>query len=100
MNPPPPDNDPGRGNGWTMGLRGAWATVANLTAIALICVLFYQSEQESRRLAREDRELFRQELQRLHEDSRRHSEAIQLLTESVKLLAEDVRALKINRGKP
>jgi hypothetical protein len=92
---------PANGNGGpTMGLKGIWATLANLTAIALICVLFYQSEQESRRLAREDRALFRDELSRLHDDSRRQADAIQALGEAVKTLAEDVRALKQTARKP
>ena len=95
------NDTPTNGNGsLSMGLRGIWATMANLTAIALICVLFYQSEQESRRLARDDRELFRQELSRLHDDSRRQADAIKALGQAVKTLAEDVRALKQHAGKP
>jgi hypothetical protein len=95
------NDTPTNGNGsLSMGLRGIWATIANLTAIALICVLFYQSEQESRRLARDDRTLFREELARLHEDGRRQADAIETLGHAVKMLAEDVRALKQNMAKP
>jgi hypothetical protein len=93
----PPGLPAANGNGNTMGLRGRWGSVANLTAVGLICVLFYQGQQEAYRQAREDRQMFREEMRQVHEDSRRQGAAIESLTESVRTLVEEVRALKRGR---
>jgi uncharacterized protein YlxW (UPF0749 family) len=95
----------------TMGLRGIWATVANVTAVVLICVLFVQQTQDQRQQAREDRDLYRSELrslhdqsakdlQMLHDDAASQRQAVQMLTTSVQSLADDVRAIKREKARP
>jgi hypothetical protein len=82
-----------------MGLRGVWAQIANMTAVALICVLFYEDRHAALEAAREDRQLFHTAIKDLREDgkqlwnavredSRRQWEAIQRLTAAVKALAD------------
>jgi len=90
-NTPPPN---GNGNGYSFGLQGWLKQFANLTAVGLICLMFWQAQQESYRLAREDRAMFHHELQVLHQNSRHQAEAFQQLTEAVKVLAEDLKQLK------
>jgi hypothetical protein len=70
-----------------MGLKGIWATIANLTAVALVCLLFYQSQQEMYKQNREERQMFRDELRAFHEDSNRQWEAQKSLTRSVEKLS-------------
>lgn len=109
---PKPTEQP---NGWTMGLKGAAAAIANLTAVALICVMFYQSQLDLRAAAREDRNAYRDELRTMHTDAdrqwaaiaksqaaiddltrltREHQAATQALTNAVQALAVEVRELK------
>ena len=54
---------------WYMGLDGLWGKIANLTAVTLICVMFYQDWREALAVAREDRTLFRSSLTQLSKDS-------------------------------
>jgi hypothetical protein len=60
------------GNGgplvWSMGLTGVWRLVGQITAVSLICVLFYQTIHEGFRQAREDRVLFREEMASLRHE--------------------------------
>lgn len=67
----------------TMGLRGIWAQIANITAIGLICVVFYQDRHAALEAAKEDRQLFRESVQELRRDSDRQWRAIQHLTQTV-----------------
>jgi hypothetical protein len=50
------------GSGWTMGVRGWAAQAVNVTAVALICLMFYQDRHEALKAATEDRNLYREEL--------------------------------------
>jgi type II secretory pathway component PulM len=67
-----------------MGLRGLWAAVGNATALVLICVMFWQSQQAQLKQAAEDREMFRTDLRGL--------------TEVMRGLTDEVRALRRERG--
>jgi hypothetical protein len=71
----------------SMGLFGMLAQVANMSAVTLICVMFYQQVGENSRMAREDREVFREAVGQLRRDSDRQWSAIKRLTESVERLA-------------
>lgn len=93
----------------TMGLTGAIAQVANLSAVALVCVMFFMEREESRAVAREDRALFRDTVQQIGMDSRnaieqlrrdsdrqwqaikKNTEATEKLTEVTRHLAEKMR---------
>lgn len=54
----------------SMGLTGIIAQIANLSAVALICVMFFFERNESRNVAKEDRAMFRESILQLSNDSR------------------------------
>lgn len=54
----------------SLGLKGWAATVANLSAVAFMGVLFWLSLQQVFKSAAEDRAMFRQELSALRQDIR------------------------------
>ena len=85
-----------------MGLKGIWAQIANVAAVTLLCVMFYQDRHQGQDQAREDRALFRQTIkdqrddsdrqwQALREDSARQWQAIRQLTSAIKHLTEPPR---------
>jgi hypothetical protein len=71
-----PDDTPTK---WSMGLSGGWGTLANLSAMGLICVAFWIYLHQTMKNAEEDREALRQQL---HETQKNlddaHKETIQL----------------------
>lgn len=77
--------------GWSMGLSSWAAQIANLTAVALICLMFYQDRQESLRLAREDRELFRESIKQLSETSAEQWRAIRALSTQIRALTDIIK---------
>jgi hypothetical protein len=100
---------------WSLGLTGIGKIVANATAVAIVFILFWQSQQTLFSQAREDRTMFRDELKVMHDDSARKWEAINRnqqattamtvgiqetrsatvdLTGAIKTLTEEVRKLK------
>lgn len=87
--PPAEQQQPER---WSMGLRGWVAQVANLTAVGVLCFLFYAAQQQQFAQQREDRQMFRQELaaqrEQVARDSERQWEAIRGLAEEIKRLRE------------
>jgi len=78
----------------SMGLKGVWAAMANLSAVALVCVMFYQSQGEQMRLAREDRQMFRDEMRATREERTLDRQALVQIVRSVESLTEEVQALK------
>jgi septal ring factor EnvC (AmiA/AmiB activator) len=78
----------------SMGLKGIWAQIANMTAVLLICLMFYQSQNAAIDSAREERVNFREELRLLHRDSARKADELHGLTESIKKLTEQVESKK------
>ncbi len=85
-----PDADKPRG--WSMGLNGLSAAAANLTAVTLVCLMFYQLQSAALQMARDDRQMFRAELGRLHDDSQRKWESINANQRSLDEIADLVRA--------
>lgn len=79
------DKTPGNGN---LGLKGVWAQMTNMTAVLLICLIFYQDRHAALDAAREDRQMFREELRGMHEDSQKQWQAIHQLTIAIKALTE------------
>jgi hypothetical protein len=66
-----------------MGLKGLWAQIAQMGAIGLVMLMFYQDRHESLRVAAEDRQMFRQEL-------KAQRDALDKLTDAVDKLAAQV----------
>ncbi len=62
--------------------------MTNMTAVLLICLIFYQDRHAALDAAREDRQMFREELRGMHEDSQKHWQAIHQLTLAIKALTE------------
>lgn len=87
------ENEPQK-PGWSMGLGGWTAQIANLTAVGLICLMFYQDRQESMKSTREDRALFRETIQKLSDASSEQWRAIRNLATQIKVLTEEVRKPK------
>lgn len=77
--------------GWSMGLEGAWKTVANLTAVGLISLLFYQLVRDMVVQIREERTMFREELGTLRQDNSRGWEVIRSTERAMKELTESIR---------
>ena len=75
----------------SMGLNGVWGIVANMSAVALVCALFYMSFSEHLRLSREDRVMFRQVLATLEERAEKDR---QTTRDSFRELAAAIRELK------
>jgi polyhydroxyalkanoate synthesis regulator phasin len=61
---------------WAFGLTGIPSMLGNMTAVAVIIVMFWNSQSNSEARSREDRAMFRDELQVMHGDSQRKWEAI------------------------
>jgi hypothetical protein len=61
---------------WSFGLSGMPATLANLTAVGVLILMFWNLQKDSQTQARDDRTMFREELQIMHGDSQRKWEAI------------------------
>lgn len=74
---------------WSFGLRPRLLQLANMSAVGLVLLMFYQDRHQALDQAREDRQLFREAIQRLHEDSDRQWHAIRQLTTAVRRLADD-----------
>lgn len=81
-----------------LGLSGWVGQAANLTAVALVCVMFWQSQERLWEQVREDREMFAAQLDGLRADATRGREALDSLSHSVESLASEVRELR--REKP
>jgi hypothetical protein len=66
----PKESNGGNGGplGGAMGLTGPWRVLGQVTAVGLICVLFYQTIHEGFRQAREDRVMFREEMASLRHE--------------------------------
>jgi hypothetical protein len=79
---------------WKMGLSGKAFTVANMSAIGLLCLMFYQDRHEVADLAREDRVMFREELRTLHADAKNAQGAILKIAASVESLAAEIKQIK------
>ncbi len=84
----------GNGNGWSMGIKGYLGQVANLTAVALICVMFWRSQDYVWQQAKEDRAMFTREVHVMQQEHERQREALEDLARTVGRLAEEVRTLK------
>lgn len=80
-----------RAQGWSMGLDGVWKTVANLTAVGLISLLFYQLVRDMVVQIKEERTMFREELRVLREDNSREWEIIRSSERAMKELTESIR---------
>jgi flagellar biosynthesis component FlhA len=61
---------------WAFGLSGMPATLANITAVGLVMIMFWNLQKDSQTQARDDRQMFRDELAVMHADSQRKWEAI------------------------
>jgi hypothetical protein len=86
-----------------MGLKGLWGQVASMSAVGLICLMFYLQFGEMMRAAREDRlllreamALVRQEGERFRDQTRQETEAsrdaTRRLTAAVEKLIEKLGA--------
>lgn len=62
-----------------MGLRGWWRDLANLSAVALVCLMFYQSQSNLWSLMREDRNATLHALQTLQDGQAETTKAIRSL---------------------
>jgi hypothetical protein len=85
---PAPESSPanGAGNGWTMGLKGWLNQVSNLTAVALVCVMFFQSQQKLWDQVKEDRQQF----MRLVEQGLKEQESVRRAQEQQRRILEDL----------
>ena len=81
---------------WSFGL-GTWGPYANLTAVALICLMFYQGTRDMQQQAREDRQMFREELRALHADNQHQQKAIHELALAVRDMTAEVKRLREER---
>ena len=88
------DNNKHLLNKWMMGLTGFPAMIANMTAIGLICLMFYQDRQESFRMAREDRAMYREELTVMRAESQRTQKSFDDVTLSIRSLV-----IELQKGK-
>lgn len=77
-----------------MGLSGWLRNLANVGAVTLICLMFYQDRHQALEAAKEDRRMFRQELDRFHAGQEKHGEAIRQLTAAIKELADQQERAK------
>lgn len=75
----------------SMGLSGWAAVVANLSAVGLVCLMFWQSQTEQQRLAREDRAMFREVLTKLEDRADKDRDAHRELAKAVRQLADEIR---------
>lgn len=79
------------GEGWSMGLKGVWANVANATAVGLVCMMFWVSFRSHLEQAREDRTIFREAIEKLSDNSDKQWRAIRSLSGDVRRLSEEVK---------
>jgi hypothetical protein len=87
--------DTGDGN---MGLgQGMVAKIANLGAIILICLMFYQDRHTTNESAKEDRAMFRSAIERIETASREqnatHAREMSEQSKAVRELTEQVKRL-------
>jgi hypothetical protein len=78
---------------WSLGLQGIWAQGANLTAVFLICFLFYQYQSAFLAQAREDRSIVREELNKMHEANQKQWQAIKENQGTLEQLLREVAVL-------
>jgi hypothetical protein len=83
----------------TLGLSGWLGQVANLTAVGIICLLFWQSQERQWEREREDRAAYAAQLEAMHRDAELDRKALLDLSRAVGALADEVKALK-RRGEP
>jgi hypothetical protein len=88
---------------WTLGL-GQFTALANMTAVAVVLIMFYEAQQRFYEQSAADRQMFREELRLMHQDSQHQWDAIREnqkatsdLAAAVRDLAEEVRR---RPGKP
>jgi len=63
-----PAEPPAQVIGNNFGLRGViWSNIGNMSAMAVICVVFIWQQQDSIQQSREDRTMFREEIKALRE---------------------------------
>ena len=77
-----------------LGLKDWWCQFANLTAVALVCLMFWRAQGEQFKQAHDDRIMFREELVRLHEDSMRQARALQRLADEIHQLRKQTRPVE------
>jgi len=71
--------------------------IGNISAVTLICIMFYQAQNTQYAQAKEDRAMFREELkfQRLHDDES-NKIVIQLLNQNLRCSEETLKSCQQN----
>lgn len=81
--------------GWWGGLRNSFLREgASLTAIGLICLMFYQDRHAALEQAKEDRVMYRQEIR---ESREQHDKQIRGVEASLRELAAEIRQWRAER---
>ncbi len=78
----------------SLGLSGIWATVANFSAVVILCGVFILQNMEMMRVAAEDRAMCRAQNREQWIAVKEGQEAILRLTRSVEEIGVEVRALR------
>ena len=89
-------NDDASPGGMGLG-SGVLARIANLSAILLICIMFYQDRHAALESSREDRALFRQAIDRIEQlgakQNQEHQREMSEQARAIRDLAEQVKRL-------
>src|SRR5262245_60629592 len=80
-----------KNGGLLMGLRGIWLQIAQLGALGVILVVFYQDRHASLDQAREDRLMFREELSAFRHEHRELQKVVTDNTSAIRELAREFR---------
>lgn len=81
----------------SLGLRGAWSTVANMTAVGLVCVMFVFLQRDAVQQAREDRQMFREVNSEQWKAIQANQQTLISLTKAIEELAVEVKTLSRDR---
>lgn len=90
---------------WSLGLKGISANVSNMTAVAIMCGMFWAVLQNHMESAKEERVMFQQEMtqqraeyghniKEAYKEHAKDREATAKIAEAVQVLASEIREIK------
>jgi hypothetical protein len=84
-----------------LGLRGLWLQIAQLGALGVVLVVFYQDRHAALDQAKDDRLMFRQEIAAQRDKDASEQRAMQrVISDNTAALRELVSEMKLRRGNP